>query len=273
MVQHDALTRFGEQRMNTLCLHFEQAYSRMDEAAIHDLRVSVRRAISLLGFLSFLYDEDAHAVRTCEKCTRKLKRSLKTLNGLRDTQVLLRHLKQQGASSPFAVNLIAGLSSQETALKESLQQAMDAWRLPAIRRKIKKLLQTRPKERPELELKTGMYLRYLTQRLHESVQCCQAPDGATCHRLRIRLKQYRYFLELLEQGYGIRQILLGAVRQWQNDLGILQDRRVLLECARQASDDTPDAHVYIAALETEITALLQAVQEEALSIRFETQLR
>jgi len=271
MINHPALARFTERRLNMLCLNYEQARFKPEEAAIHDLRVSVRRVIGLLGFWAFLCDAEPDKAWICTAEARRLRKHLKTLNRLRDLQVQLRYLKGPEVKAPCPEALLQELAAQEQGELAALKAEMESWRLTRTRRRVLSLARETVVAPREMELKTHLYLRYLTDRLHESVHCCQKPDPDSCHRLRVRLKQYRYCLEILEQGFGIRQILLGAVRQWQNDLGTLQDRKVLLTFV-EASAAGEAAAPLRDALASEIAQLLAQVQEEACAIRYETQL-
>lgn len=271
MINHPALVRFAERRLNMMCLNYEQARFKPEEAAIHDLRVSVRRVIGLLGFLEFLCDGEPEKARICSAERRRLKKQLKALNRLRDLQVQLRYLKGPELKVPYPEALLQELTAQEHGELAALKTAMEAWPLTKTRRRALKLIRETVIPPRELELKTQLYLRYLTDRLHESVHCCQKPDPDSCHRLRVRLKQYRYCLEILDQGFGLRQILMGAVRQWQNDLGTLQDRKVLLSFV-EASAAFEAAGPLREALGAEIGQLLAQVREEACAIRYETQL-
>ncbi len=274
MINFSALTRFTEQRLNTLCLNFERAYSKPDEETIHDLRVSLRRLLSHLNHLSFLYDQNEEVLKNVGLHHKKLKRYIKSLNQLRDSQIQIKHLESLIAPDECPESVLTHLRDDVKTKLDGLASEMDMWTLNKTRKKIRSILHNYPLPDRELELKSHLYLNYLTGRLHESVQFCQTPDICGCHKLRLRLKEYRYNLEMLEHGYGIKQILMGAVRQWQDDLGTLQDRRILLKHL-DAMDWKNDADLndFRTRIQAELGDLLKTVASEAHAIRYETQIK
>lgn len=274
MITYSALIHFTQQRINTMCLNFERAYSRPSEEAIHDLRVSVRRLMSHLNFLSFLADQEEQVVKEYAALYKKLKRYLKSLNRLRDLQIQIQYIEKQAAEKHIPQNLLAALKSEETDRLSRITSKMDRWKLRKIRITIRRLLQANAVSDRELELKCSLYLNFLTEEVHGAVCDCTKPDIIGCHRLRIRLKEYRYHLEMLEQGFNIRQLLIGAVKNWQDELGALQDMRMLLEKLRvlEAAGD-PEIIAFRHHIQSELDALLDIVKDEVYAIRFETQLK
>lgn len=274
MITYSALTHFTQQRINTMCLNYERAYSRPSEEAIHDLRVSVRRLMSHLNFLSFLADQDQQVVKEYAALYKKLKRYLKSMNQLRDLQIQIQYIEKQAAEKHIPQNLLAALKSEETGRLSRITSKMDKWKLRKIRITIRRLLQANAVSDRELELKCSLYLNFLTEEVHSAVCDCTKPDIIGCHRLRIRLKEYRYHLEMLEQGFNIRQLLIGAVKNWQDELGALQDMRMLLEKLRELeSAGDPEIIAFRHHIQSELDALLDIVKDEVYAIRFETQLK
>lgn len=274
MISFSALNRFTEQRLNTMCLNFERTYSNPDEESIHDLRVAIRRLISHLKYLIFLYEHNPDIQRNLKIQHRKLKRCLKSLSLLRDMQTHIKYLEGLSNDETGPNRLIDCFTTQSQHLMTGLASDMDDWSFQKSRKKIRRLLNNASLTDKEIELKSHLYLNFLTQRLHESVQSCQKPDLCGCHSLRIRLKEYRYHLEMLEQGFGIKQILIGAVRQWQDDLGTLQDLRALFEKIDSMDwKNDSELEAFRLQLQAKLTTLLQTVASEAHAIRFETQIK
>ncbi len=274
MIRFQALSKFTEQRLNTMCLNFERVFSDPGEESIHDLRVSIRRQISHLKYLIFLYDNDSEISTELKTHHRRLKRNLQSLSQMRDMQTHIRYLEELSGDDPCPGSLLENLKAQTVSKLHSLPSEMDRWNLQKSRRKVRQLMADYPLADKEIELKSHLYLNFLTERLHASVQCCQKPDLCGCHALRIRLKEYRYHLEMLEQGFGIKQILIGAVRQWQDDLGALQDLRALYEKTDTLDwKDNPELEAFRARLQQKLNEQLMAVASEAHAIRFETQIK
>ncbi len=274
MIQFPALIRFTELRLNTMCMNFERAYGSPTEEAIHDLRVSIRRFLTHLNFLSFLSDQNEDTSGKYRLYHKKLKRYLKSLNQIRDLQTQITTLGALSSEKGCPPKLLELFKSYEKNKLSKLASEMDQWQLQKIRKKVRTLIHETPISDKELELKSYLYLNHLTQELHNAVHYCQKPDLCGCHCLRIRLKEYRYHLEMLEQGFGIKQILIGAVKEWQNELGALQDLKVLLEQIDKAYPES-DSEVlaFRATLQDELDALLNTVKDEVHAIRFETQLK
>lgn len=274
MIKFSSLSKFTEQRLNTMCLNFEHVYSNPGEETIHDLRVSLRRQISHLKYLIFLYENDSENKSTLKIYYRKLKRNLQSLSLIRDMQTHVEYLSTCPSDEACPGAIIEHLQAQIDVKLQTLPTELDLWALQKSRRKLRSILASHPLSDKEIELKSHLYLNFLTQRLHESVQCCQKPDLCGCHSLRIRLKEYRYHLEMLEQGFGIKQILIGAVRQWQDDLGALQDLRALYEKTNALDwKDNSELEVFRARLEEKLNEQLITVANEAHAIRFETQIK
>lgn len=257
-----------------MCLNFERVYSDPGEESIHDLRVSIRRQISHLKYLIFLYENDAEICIQLKTHHRRLKRNLQSLSQMRDLQTHINYLQGLSGDDACPEMLLEHLKAQTSSMLHRLPSEMDRWTLQKSRRKVRKLMADYPLSDKEIELKSHLYLNFLTQRLHGSVQCCQKPDLCGCHALRIRLKEYRYHLEMLEQGFGIKQILIGAVRQWQDDLGALQDLRALYEKTDTLDwKDHPELETFRGRLREKLNEQLMTVANEAHAIRFETQIK
>lgn len=274
MITASALHRFTDNRLNTLCLCFEKAFAAPEEEAIHDLRVALRRLLTHLNFLSFVFDQHPDADGICRRHHKKLKRCLKSLNTLRDLHIQIQYLQRLPKDSAYPLSFLEALKALEKQKLATLSQEMDQWTFPKTRARVKEALHSVPVGDRELELKAHLYLNYLTQELHESVHMCHTPDLPGCHRLRVRLKHYRYHLEMLEQGFGLKQILMGAVKEWQDDLGALQDLRVLLEEIQRADTGADSGYsAFRAQIQTQLDNQLAAVRDEVFAIRFETQLK
>lgn len=274
MIKFSSLTRFTAQRLNTLCLSYEMAYSEQSEKHIHDLRVSLRRNHSHLEYILFLYDQHPEFFKKFRPMSKKIRRHIRALSSLRNLQTQILYISSQSALCPDVDVLLNEMKREEQLLLVNLRYQMDEWRLQKIRRKLIRFMIKNPLPDKELELRSVLYLNLLTDRLHEAVHLCCTPDICGCHTLRIRLKEYRYHLEMLEQAFGLKQILMGAVKQWLADLGALQDKRVLLKRLEKPEyANLPQYAPLLSKIQLDIEELLLQVQEEANAIRFETQIK
>jgi len=169
MITFPALIQFTELRINTLCLNFERVYSNPSEEAIHDLRVSIRRLLTHLNFLSFLSDQDEHVSKQYGILHKKLKRYLKSFNQLRDLQIQIQYIENHASENHSPLKLLEILKCDETARLSRLSFKMDQWNLRKIRIKIRRLIQESAVSNKELELKCHLYLNYLTEEVHNAV--------------------------------------------------------------------------------------------------------
>jgi len=224
MIAFPVLTQFSAEHINTLCLQYENALSEADIETIHDLRVACRRTLTLFQYFQFLYEDNSEAHESFSRQSKKIRKYLKKLNNLRDLHILMESLKGLNADEVNISPLLDYLKIREDAKRKKLSSEMASWAPQVTRKKVAALSRKHLLSNKVLELKTQLFLNHLTQQLHKSVGAAtQLQTASACHNVRIRLKQYRYFLETMEQAYNLRQPLLIHIRSWQDQFGKLQD--------------------------------------------------
>lgn len=184
----------------------------LSAAAVHDLRVAIRRLLSTLRLVA------AAAPRAPgKKVRRKLRHLLRRLSGLRDTHVQLGLLRALGRRMPAPRDFREFLKCRRHRLERRLKPTLAAAALTPRRAR-----------RTEAALRAALadtLVRLETRRLR-----MDPARPATIHRLRVALKRYRYMAEALARlAPGADAGRLAALRECQRRMGGIQDLDVLLK--------------------------------------------
>jgi CHAD domain-containing protein len=242
----DALLAVFDQRVE----HFWQELSRcqqgFSEEAVHDLRVSIRRLLSLLDLLGGLPDPVP-----VKKLRRRLKAQLTSMGALRDVQVMLAAV--QSIETPLLgqqafTTYLMGLEQQQ---REQARQTLNCFPAGKVFRRLniaRKALQVPGTNRNWYEALlaavegafTECSTRYLAVR---------RTNPETVHSVRIAFKRFRYSVEIIEQVRpACSEAYFHALRHYQTLLGNIQDADVLLK----ALEDFAKEHAA-----TDVVALLR----------------
>ncbi|MGR9073668.1 MAG: asparaginase domain-containing protein [Gammaproteobacteria bacterium] len=189
---------------------------------IHDYRVASRRLLAVEPLLRAHYKTDAWRLR--------IRQSLKKLNRLRDLHVM-RHR-------------MGGLASLNAELEEDIrheQKIKKNLHIPSIEKKIQKSLAVFCKS---LETHHASVLENFTtqrekilHRVHRNLDEADATNPKSLHKLRVKFKAFRYFIEFLEDARLIELKAESAgFKYWQDLLGEIQDREIALEWLERIPD-------------------------------------
>lgn len=223
---------------DTLLQLRHQTLNCFDVDHIHDLRVASRRlrgAVEQLG--PFIGTERMDRLR------RPIRRLTRELGLVRNLDETLLYLEKSGES---------GLESLRAALKQQRrQEAAQARRLLELLDCMKQERQLRAAAAalvtPENIASQGL-LALLSERnlalyypIHALLPLVAAPEMVEeRHALRIAVKKWRYFTELLHAILGGKQrVLLDQLRQYQSLLGDMNDR-VVIAALLQGAVDLPE---------------------------------
>lgn len=196
--------------MDRVIAELDQAQCNFSPEAIHDLRVALRRCLSLAEFHRALDPQE-----DWRKMRKQGKRLFKQLSELRDTQVMLEWLTRLGVSKDSAgIQMATHLGRREAKLHKAALKALSGFnRKKWTKRRIRLL-----KASLSMPLGDPIYKRFAMKRwqtahdLHR--QALRNRSQAAFHRLRIGLKHFRYTIEhFLPQQHEL----------WGNDLKLLQD--------------------------------------------------
>ncbi len=203
----------------------DASVSAMDEDAVHDLRVAIRRLLALLDVLR----SDGFGLRA-RKLRRSLKRQLSRLGALRDTQVMLKRLEGVDGLRPVRETLRrrekvlqqrCGRTVARTDIRRlylhlgRLRNKLAAWNGDMDRALLMALVQSSERvlgrHARRVSEQSG---RHLLDRLHSE---------------RIAFKRFRYTVEIVQQIDPFCSAAdMEALRSYQTLLGKIQDARVML---------------------------------------------
>lgn len=217
---------------------------RCSEPAVHDLRVATRRciaAIDLLGTASFQVG----------KTRQQLKRLLKSMGPLRDTQVQILLLQKLIKEFPELEPLSTILRVREQrSLKRisnritSLQTRILQQRINAGVRGFEKSMR-RSAVRPALALTLQGSLAAEFIRVVELRQGLNRLDPATIHKMRVAFKKFRYAIEILRPDTETR--LHDEMNAFQTRMGDIHDLEVLRASVRRFAERLPGLRQQITA--------------------------
>lgn len=226
-------------RWDTLLQLRHQTLNCFDVDHIHDLRVASRRlrgAVEQLG--PFIGTE------RMERLRRPIRRLTRELGLVRNLDETLLYLEKSGENElePLRATL-EQQRHQEAAQARRLLELLDCMKLERQLRSAAATLVT-----PENIASQGL-LALLSERnlalyypVHALLPLVAAPEMVEeRHALRIAVKKWRYFTELLHAILGSRQQdLLEQLRQYQSVLGDMNDR-VVIAALLQGTLDLPEA--------------------------------
>jgi CHAD domain-containing protein len=196
--------------MDSVTVEIDRVQHDFSPDAVHDLRVALRRCLSLADLHRMLDPlEDWGEMR------KEGKRLFKQLGELRDAQVMIEWIPHLfGSQDPAGIQLVAHLSSREAELLKPVARALDCFN----RKKWARWQTQLSDVSLPVPLEDPIYQQFALERwqtaydLHH--QALRNRSRASFHRLRIGLKRFRYTVEnFLPQRHEL----------WGKDLKLLQD--------------------------------------------------
>lgn len=203
--------------------------SKFSEGAVHDLRVSARRLLSLLDLLVHFL-----APGRLEKTQRALKRHLDTFDELRDTQVQLPAVRKCRKQFRAARRFYRFLKKRESRLTRSTCKQATRMKakplsklLDAACDDVNTWLRRSGSRRPDPLLLSAVDRAFrLTQSLRARIQ---PDDTHSIHCTRVAFKRFRYVIEALAPCLPwANKSLLEKMHAYQTLMGDIQDAEVLL---------------------------------------------
>ncbi len=214
--------------MNRVLKERKRVRRRFSPAAVHDLRVALRRCRSMADGLQ--------ALQPHPKWRRMKKaggRVFKALGELRDTQVMMKWIRALGKENdPVTQSLLKLLAGREAELQQKADRAMRRFSVKKWRKWAARLEPLSVRIPPD-----GLEFRRLAlERWQEAFalhqQARKMPTPRSYHRLRIGLKRFRY---TVENFLPARHAAWGKdLRRVQDLLGEYHDLQVLRPALRQA---------------------------------------
>ncbi|MBI5943122.1 MAG: CHAD domain-containing protein [Chloroflexi bacterium] len=213
--------------------------SKFSEEAVHDLRVAVRRLLSLLILLRVVMRDPR-----IKKMRRALKDQLDNLDDLRDVQVMLADASENIHSVPVLQPFLEFLQKKEKKLLRKARKEIMSVKIAGLSRRIQKLGKTLASaELTDLEITLFSVVDEAYAVVNQRYELVDAGQPATIHRLRVAFKKFRYMIEI------IHPILrnspaeyLKRLHDYQTAMGDIQDMEVTLHELADFDELAPASH-------------------------------
>jgi CHAD domain-containing protein len=229
-----------EQRWKTYLAELKRCHAEFSNEAVHDLRVALRRLLSLVQLLNSV--ESRPRLR---RLSRNLKSQLDEFDELRDTQVMLAEISETILELPGLEPLRIHLERVEKRSLKDIRKKLRRLDLKETTRRIRKMHNSLTAEEkadwsvPILQSVDDAFLvaRQRLERIDPALP-------ATIHRVRVAFKKFRYMVEITHPLLdGFPEANLKRMNVYQTLMGEIQDAEVFqqtLEEVQPASSSAPD---------------------------------
>ncbi len=245
----------------------------LDTEFLHDLRVSIRRARSVLRELGHVHDRQART-----KLRDELKWAQQLTGPVRDLDVQLLEWNELAALLPAGRGpelepLRALLARRRTAELAKLRRGLRSKRFAAVLERWRSLPVDgeRPNAARPIEAVAGERIRKVYRRMVSDGSAIDDDSPAEdLHDLRKRGKELRYLLELFGSPFpkDVVKPMISTLKDLQEVLGRFQDRAVQIEMLHEIRDELarePGGPAALIALGAALDALVadqQAARDE-----------
>ncbi|MGQ9649644.1 MAG: CHAD domain-containing protein [Phycisphaerae bacterium] len=221
------LARYQSEQLDRLRKHLQEAIATGDVEAVHDLRVASRRLHDALALADAI-----HGHKRVRAAQRLLKRIRKAYRRVRDLDVLRVSLSDPTSATTLDTDSLAAIEAVfARRRRRALAAAARAGRRSRVTKglaAIEKLIASTARftqRKPELvEERLRDILR---QRATDLLAADPMEENTDLHETRIRVKQLRYCVQLLEEcGFLQAPDLMTGLTQMQTLLGQWSDRIV-----------------------------------------------
>jgi CHAD domain-containing protein len=205
---------------------------------VHDLRVAARRLIAALDLLAAVIPE-----RQVSKVRLQLKRLLKTMNPLRDTQVQLLAVKKLLPQFPELEPYCTVLLMRELRSLKQIARRLVKLQPPALRVQVREGARTLDhlSRTPETRDAANLALRGAFASAFARVATMRnqiiRTDPRSIHRMRVSFKKFRYVTEIVRPEMEGR--LHKAMNAYQTRMGDVHDTEVLIAGIRSFTREYP----------------------------------
>jgi CHAD domain-containing protein len=199
--------------------------------AVHDLRVAARRARTILKVAKPAFD-----VAWADALIEELRWLGTELGTLRDTDVLLEHLRAADGMSRDTIPVVKRLERDRRTARRGAWAALSSERYLSLLDQLRVAVDHPPVH--DLDIRLDDVARREYRRLRRTVRGLGAnPTDAMLHRARIRAKRSRYAAELALPVAGPRAAkFVEEAKQFQDVVGMHQDAVVAEERIRALSE-------------------------------------
>ena len=218
-----------EQRQRTLITRLRKARKKPSEKAVHDLRVAVRRMLSMLVLL-----ETVLPARDARKTRRDLRKLMGKLGPLRDLQTQILQSDELLGGFPQLTAFRKHLMKEERRQIRRVEQALEKFSPAEFGKTTDALLsQLIATLQPGADRALGgrivasmedTYRRVLALRDRTNPK-----NTATIHKMRIAFKKFRYMAEITAPYFPrLNRERLAEMHDYQDRMGAIQDVETLL---------------------------------------------
>lgn len=212
-----------ENRWKTYLAELKRCRAEFSNEAVHDLRVALRRLLSLVQLLNSV--EPRPRLR---KLSRALKTQLDEFDELRDTQVMLAEISETIQELPGLEPLQHYLERVERRSLKDLRKKLRKLDLKEITRRIRKAhdaLTAQEKADAAAPILGSVDDAFLVAR--QRLGRVDPSQPATIHRVRVAFKKFRYMVEIAQPLLdGFPEANLKRMNEYQTLMGEIQDAEV-----------------------------------------------
>ncbi len=219
-----------EQRYRKFRKRLKQCQKHGSEQSVHDLRIAIRRFLSLQQVAGQVVERKA-----VKELGRQLKKHLAVLSPLRDAQVRLACLQAMLDRFPELEGPLQAAQKEEQKLLRRIRRKLEGLKLARIKRLMDKAGKALRQMLKTPDAQTRQFQLLLKARdaaftvVARRWQEFDATKPKTLHRGRVAFKQFRYLVEALRSVLpGIDARALRQLHDFQQRLGEVQDLEVLL---------------------------------------------
>jgi CHAD domain-containing protein len=234
--QKQLLLESLDQRWNTYRAELQRCHIEFSIDAIHDVRVALRRLLSLVRLLNSIEPNPRF-----EKLRRAFKNQLNEFDELRDTQVMLEEIARIKAELPQLEYLQEYLEKIEGKLLVEIRMELETSDLMEIEHRI--LLARESLTAEEKADWTAPIFQSVDEAFSVTKQRfdqIEPTHPATIHRVRTAFKNFRYLVEIIHpllQGFPENNLKL--MNKYQTMMGEIQDNEVFLKTLDELLERAP----------------------------------
>jgi CHAD domain-containing protein len=220
-----------EVRHRNFAVELVRVRRRPSEPGVHDLRVSIRRLITVIDIVAGIVPEPG-----MQKRRKLLRKFLKSFNALRDLHIQRIALRKLCTAFPPAGSYLRDMQVRERVLLRSTGRSARTFETDGLREAIAEaedgLLNitinracVSATETMVMGILGGAFSRVVSKR-----QMLNGADPATIHRMRVAFKKFRYALEVLAPLLPwVNDDFRSKLNLYQTLMGNIQDSVVLLD--------------------------------------------
>jgi CHAD domain-containing protein len=225
---NDFITLQSEVRLDRFAYELGRCRRSADRDSVHDLRVAIRRCESCLATFEAFFPP-----RPAQRFHRRLRKVLKPAGAVRDRDITL--VLARGAGVAVGSALVTESKKQRQRLAKSLragiklwakQNSSDKWRRRLAVTTPDKSSKNRWDRAATSSENAAAVLPKLTRQFFRAGRKVTAPEtpDRKLHRFRLKVKHFRYTLELFRSCYGpTLDEHIGKLKKLQAHLGAMND--------------------------------------------------